>query len=161
MRPRIRYQQSFCYRQSRYRCCPRSLPLSDIDPQTILASELCYIAGAACLKIALGLLLLRVLFKKWQVYTIYAVLAIATTFSLGFFFIILFQCGNPNMFAIRFLTNSCLRPEVISGLSYTHSVINATSDWIFATLPVFFLLHSSLSLRAKISVGCILALGSA
>lgn len=128
--------------------------------QTILASELCYIAGAACLKIALGLLLLRVLVRRWQIYTIYATIAVAVIFGICFFLVILFQCGSPGDFVIRFFRNSCLRPEVVSGMSYTHAIVNAVADWIFAVLPIFFLLRTNLDLRAKISVGAILALGS-
>lgn len=126
----------------------------------VLASELCYIGGSACLKIALGVLLLRVLVEKWQTYIIYATLCITTSYSTCYFFIVLFQCGAPSDFVIHWLGDSCLTPSVILGTSYTHAVVNAVADWTFAILPVFFLIRTDLDVRSKISVGAILALGS-
>lgn len=136
-----------------------------------------YITATSALKVALGMLLLRVLVKKWMRWTIWVVMGISVSYGIIYFFIILFQCGNPETFAVSNLANSplkeiltspqrkiilhqCLSPATINGTSYVHGVLTALADLIFASLPVFFLWNANFSARAKYSVGGILMLGS-
>lgn len=73
-----------------------------------------------CLKIALGLLLLRVLIKRWQVLVIYGLMALSVSYGIFYFFFVLFECGNPTHFATRIIMGQCLSKKAINGTAYTH-----------------------------------------
>lgn len=64
----------------------------------VLVSELLYIVATMSLKVSLGLLLLRVLVKRWMKWVIYVTMVVSVVYGLVYFFIVLFQCGNPNVF---------------------------------------------------------------
>lgn len=120
-----------------------------------------YIAASTCLKVALGLLLLRIFVKRWMIYTIYAVMFVSVSYGLSYFFVVLFQCGNPLQYPERIIIDrQCLSHRTINGTSYTHAVITALADWIYAILPMIYLHNSKLIFRTKLSVGFILCIGS-
>ena len=81
-------------------------------------------------------------------------------YGVGFFFLVLFQCGSPDQFALKIITGQCLSVAAIDGVSYSHSVLNALSDLVFGVLPVFLICQTKMSIRSKTSVGGILCLGS-
>lgn len=126
----------------------------------VLSTELLYIAGTTMLKVSLGLLLLRVLVKRWMKWTIWSVMGITIIFGVIYFFIVLFQCGNPKGFGKKIILGQCLSHATIEGTSYVHAVLTALADVVYAILPVVFLWNADFSRRAKISVGGILMLGS-
>lgn len=53
------------------------------------------------LKISLGLLLLRVLVRKWMRWAIYITLIISIIFGSAYLFLVMFECGNPANFSVR------------------------------------------------------------
>ena len=81
-------------------------------------------------------------------------------YGFAYFLVVLFECGLPKYFPSRIILGQCLARQTTDGLSYTHAVIVAISDVIFAVLPLLFVWEAALSRRAKISVGAILTIGS-
>lgn len=126
----------------------------------VLALVTTFVVGTACLKVACGLLLLRVLVKPWQAWTIYAAMTITILYSLYCFFFTLFECGDPAYFHLRILMNQCMSVDAINGTTYTHSVLIAVIDCLFASLPIALIWGTDMSKRSKISVVCVLGIGS-
>ena len=122
--------------------------------------EILYVLSSASLKISIGLLLLRVLVKRWQVWTIYVTMAVPVLYSIGYSFLLLFQCGNPKDFVIKIAVSQCMTIRVINGTSYSHATMNALADCVFAILPVALLWDAEMSRRSKWGVATVLSLGS-
>ena len=79
-----------------------------------------YILGTMCLKVALGLLLLRVLVKRWQVVTIYSLMTLSVVYNIFYTFFVLFECGNPKNFAMHMLVGQCLSRNAVDITAYIH-----------------------------------------
>lgn len=80
--------------------------------------------------------------------------------GLAFFFVLLFNCGNPTDYIKNELLGHCL--DWSTGLApvyYLHGSINAISDWVFAIIPIFDIWSAQLRPEAKASVTGILILG--
>lgn len=122
--------------------------------------ETLYIWASIWLKVALGMLLLRVLVAHWQRYTIYITIAICSAYGTAYFFFVLLQCGDPHDFPTKIILGNCLMPAAIDGMSYTHAVLNALADCVLFALPIALLWKADMSRRAKLSVISILGLGS-
>lgn len=99
---------------------PKSHNRSLTTTQSVLALICIFVVGTACLKIACGLLLLRVLVKPWQVYTIYTAMFVTTLYSIYSFFFTLFECGNPAMFHLRIIEGECVSKVSLNATIYTH-----------------------------------------
>lgn len=127
-----------------------------------LATELVYILSTASMKIAVGMLLVRIVTDKWQLRVTWSAMIITTLYSCFLFFYILFQCGNPDHFAIRYGGGDakCLRGHKYGLPVYLASILNVLVDATFAALPCFFLRGTRMSKRTKISVVIILGTGS-
>lgn len=81
-------------------------------------------------------------------------------FGIAYFFVTLFFCGNPTQYYIRYYSNTCLSWAHSEGpLTYTHSALNALTDWLFVILPIFIVGKVQMARRARTTVICILALG--
>ncbi|KAF2083946.1 hypothetical protein K490DRAFT_50332, partial [Saccharata proteae CBS 121410] len=126
----------------------------------ILLDEVFYILTAWVLKLSLGVFFLRIIIRPWQRYMVYATMVISTLTSLFFFFFIIFMCGNPGDYLIRYVTGQCAPHDVQLALTYTHAGINLVMDWMFAVLPIQIVLQANMKRRAKILVAFILSLGA-
>ena len=129
----------------------------------LLALESFYISTMGFFKISLGLFLLRVIIDKRQRQFIYWILFIFSLYSLGYFFLTVFQCGVPHgaTFWQGKLGNQCLTITEGYGLSYTHAALTAMTDIIFVVIPIPLVMRSSsLQLREKWVVGFILGIGT-
>lgn len=111
-------------------------------------------------KIALGLFYLRIMVEKWQRYIIHGTVGFATAYGIGFFFFELFQCGNPAQYLEKQIAGACVSSEALLAVNLTAGIINALADWILALLPVFILRKAQMPLPAKITAGCLMALGA-
>ncbi|KAI9653593.1 MAG: hypothetical protein M1831_005975 [Alyxoria varia] len=87
-------------------------------------------------------------------------MALNIGYGIGYFFVALYQCGDPSQFAIRHILGGCLSTQVINGCAYTHSVINALSDAILVLLPIHAVWKSNMSNRSKWSVAAIIGIAS-
>lgn len=114
------------------------------------------------IKLSIGAFLLRIAMERYQIYTIYCVLSIQVTFSIFYFFFILFQCDPISYFWERVVKpgGSCGRSHAIVKVTYAHGAIIALGDWTLGILPMFIVWNMSLKRRTKISVAVLLAFGS-
>ncbi|GAB7340783.1 hypothetical protein MBLNU457_7155t1 [Dothideomycetes sp. NU457] len=119
-----------------------------------------YIASTIILKISLSIFFLRILVKKWQRNLILGATITYVAFASIYWFIDLFHCGNPADYFIHQVENKCLNfARVVGPLTYTHSALNAVTDWIYALVPVFVVWQSQMTTRARATVSIILLLG--
>lgn len=130
--------------------------------KAIIIVQIFYVATITMVKISLGIFLLRIIIKKWQKRVIYAVLAFSTTWGIVTLFVAIFQCGYPKS-AIYYLESrmfgKCISGPATNGITYTHGVISALSDFTFTALPLFILQDAKMNRRARILLSVILSLG--
>ncbi|KAI1085715.1 hypothetical protein F5B20DRAFT_14758 [Whalleya microplaca] len=138
------------------------------------AGELGYVVTCLLLKYTVGIFLLRICSRTWQVSNrtillplykcvIWAVLLVCLVFSLFYFFMAALQCVPTRYFWLRYtgtVSGRCLDKDLITGSTYAAAAINAVADWVLGLLPIALVWNLDLGKRAKISVACILALGS-
>lgn len=119
-----------------------------------------YIASTIILKISLAIFFLRILHKKWQRNLILAATIIYTAFASIYWFIDLFHCGDPAKYFIHQVESKCMDfARVVGPLTYTHSALNAVTDWIYALVPVIVVWQSQMAARARATVSIILIFG--
>ena len=58
-----------------------------------MVAEHLYIATMPTLKVSLGVLLLRFIMERWQKKVVWVTIVLSTVYSIGNFFVNLFQCG--------------------------------------------------------------------
>ncbi|EMD58555.1 hypothetical protein GGP41_006014 [Bipolaris sorokiniana] len=126
-------------------------------------SEVFYLLTTTFLKVSLGLFFLRVLTKKWQKHVFHTVLTIGVLYGFFYFFIVLFQCGDPRRIADGFIqktSDKCLPQALRMSTGYIYGIINVLADWTFVLIPISVLMDSDLDRRSKMSVGIVMALGA-
>jgi hypothetical protein len=115
------------------------------------------------LKTSLALFYLRIMVDKIQRRIIFTTLAFAATFGVFYFFFIIFQCGAPIPGAVfweRFISRKCTADPVTLGIGYTHGLINACTDLVFAALPIHVVWNARMGLRQKALVSGIMIIGT-
>lgn len=121
-----------------------------------------YILATITFKLSLAIFFLRVVHERWQRQLIYASATLCTVVGLVWFFVALFQCGNPGDYMTHELEGKCLDfNTILAPFNYIHGSLNAVTDWIFAIVPIFVVRKAQMSPKAKASVIGILALGAA
>jgi hypothetical protein len=111
---------------------------------------------------SLGLFFLRVLIHPLQRAVVNWIIIIFTTYSVGYFFFAVFQCGVPSgsRFWQRKLAHQCAPDPLILGLGFGYAVLTAGSDLVFVCLTIPMLRQSSLRFTEKWVVGGIMILGT-
>lgn len=112
------------------------------------------------LKISLGLFFLRVIVKKWQRKIVYTTMVLSTIINIYHSIFIIFSCGSPQHYLERKIQMKCVRKSVELALAFEQAAITTITDFVFALLPLPLLWNVSIDKRSKISVGCILGLGT-
>jgi hypothetical protein len=128
-----------------------------------LVAEHLYIATMPTLKVSLGLLLLRFIMEKWQKKVVWITIVLSTVYSIGYFFVNLFQCGyfaNIQEYLQKKQNNQCLGEPQILGMTYTFSAVNAVTDWVLTGIPFLVLRKTQMNNKQKATVGFILLLGA-
>jgi hypothetical protein len=133
--------------------------LSDASQWTLVA-EVFYLTTIMFLKISLGLFFLRVVLKKWQRKVVYATVFLSTIINIYHTIFIIFSCGDPRYYLEHMVQMKCVRKSVELGLAYEQAAVTTITDFVFALLPLPLLWNASMDRRSKISVGCILGLGT-
>jgi len=128
------------------------------------AGELTYVVTSMSLKLTIGVFLLRICSQTWHRVTIWTVLIVCLAFDLFYVLVAAFQCQPVRYFWERYtnktLAGTCLSNELITSTTYAAVGINAAADWVLGLLPFALVRNLDLGRRQKISVACILALGS-
>jgi hypothetical protein len=128
--------------------------------QYLTASFALYAATMMILKVSLGLFYLRVSVATWQRWTVYITLAISTTFGTFYFFVAIFQCGNPADFLIHAIEGKCGNVKAVTPVNITATVINAVSSLVLVGLPIALIRQARLPMRVKLGGYAVVAIGS-
>ncbi|KAI9046882.1 hypothetical protein LZ554_008960 [Drepanopeziza brunnea f. sp. 'monogermtubi'] len=125
------------------------------------AVELSYVTATCVLKLSIGVFLLRIAVKEWHRICLYLTMGLVLLFSVGYLFFLVFQCSPVDFFWLQFSQKpgTCVNPDIVGALTYTHSGLNASADIILAFLPVHIVSQLHMNLRTKITVSLILSLG--
>jgi len=123
--------------------------------------EIIYPIASLSVKVALGLMLGRIFHRTWQSKAIYGVMGVYSFISLGYFFYILFYCGNPSDWLRGVLLGTCKGRVALYPTTYIHSVSTILIDLLYVVLPWLYIYsNAQMDFRTKVSVSAILALGS-
>jgi hypothetical protein len=138
-----------------------------------------YILTTIIFKLSLAIFFLRVVNQRWQRQVIIGSVTLYTLFGTAWLFVAIFQCGSPADYGKNEALGKCLPfRTVLRPLNYTHGVLNAVTDWIFAIskprdncfffetrrltlleVPIFVVRAAQMHRQQKITVCTILGLG--
>lgn len=90
---------------------------------------------------------------------IYTASATYMAYGIAYFFIVIFQCGNPAQLFQNEVEGKCIPFSIVLPLGYIQAVLNAVTDWIFTVVPIVILWRTKMSLADKVSASICLALG--
>ncbi|TGO30361.1 hypothetical protein BPAE_0006g01010 [Botrytis paeoniae] len=138
-----------------------SLDYLDELAKYIFASELLYVITMAITKVSIGVYFLRLANKRYQLWIIYSVMAIAVLVSMAYFIFVLLQCQPISYFWNMFDDGSgfCLSTSTRANVTYAHAAMSALTDWAYGILPITFVWKMKMNPRTKLSVVLILSLG--
>jgi len=131
--------------------------------QWLIVMEVFYIITMMTLKISIGIFFLRIAFRPWHRYIVYAAVGFSTVFSVAYFFFAIFQCGyftSALIFFLRRVTDQCVSRVSNLALALTVGVITTLTDLSFAILPFAVLHRAAISKKEKVIVGFILTLAA-
>ncbi|OJD34568.1 uncharacterized protein BKCO1_22000102 [Diplodia corticola] len=126
----------------------------------IIVSETFYVITAMMAKLSLGIFFLRIVIKPWQRAMVYVVMILIALTSIFFFFFLIFLCGNPKDYLIRYVYDQCAPRHVQSALAYLSASIGAAADWVYALIPIQIVAQANMDMRSKLSVFFILSVGT-
>lgn len=164
----LRDWATFCGSRTRERdeSSTGTLDLRDLQTDGRLTSSqywwLCYLAYTLTMlfaKISIGFFLLRVTVVRIQRQVIYCAVCTTVVVGIVFLFVTVFQCSPVSYFWDRAQDGHCLGMDVIIGLTYFYSVVNAICDFTFGLLPVFLVWNLHMDRRVKIILIPILGMG--
>lgn len=113
-------------------------------------------------KISLAIFFLRIVDQRWQRQVIYASAFLCTIIGTTWFFLAVFQCGNPADWIPNETAGKCLTfNKVLAPWNYLHGILNTITDWTFALIPILVVRKAQISSKAKASVIGILIFGVA
>ncbi|KAH7336337.1 hypothetical protein BKA65DRAFT_552994 [Rhexocercosporidium sp. MPI-PUGE-AT-0058] len=121
------------------------------------------VTGVSCVKISVGLFLLRLVQGKWYKRILVGWVIFIIVFSVASLGTLIFQCLPVNAawdFMLRFDPKTkCYSTSVYRSIGLFNGAINIFTDLLFATLPIPVILALQINIRTKISLICILSLG--
>ena len=122
--------------------------------------ELVYDIETAIIKVSIGLLLLRLVVKRYQIWMIRSVIGFTCLYCFILFFVILFQCSPPDKFWNPTKEGHCLPQYVVINGAYMHTATLVAADLILAAIPAVLLWNANMTRGKKAVVGSILVIGS-
>ena len=124
--------------------------------------EVFYTITAACLRVTVGLLLLRIASKRAQKITIYVTMILMVTISIAFLGIVIGQCtpvGNYWDYSPGAKGSCHIEHDVLPDAAYAYAAISFISDWILGLMPIWLLWNVQISRNKKTGIGLMLSLG--
>jgi hypothetical protein len=97
--------------------------------------------------------------EKWQRQVIIISTIVFSMYTFSFFFVAVFQCGDPAQYLLHKVQGKCISWSVLGPMNYIHGVMNALTDWIFVSLPILVIRKANMSVRDKWSVVFVLVIG--
>lgn len=141
----------------------------DERPKALLwkwAGQVAYIVVSTMVKFVVGIFLLRLCVNDgWQRITIWVLLVFVGLYNAFYVFIAIFQCQPVPYYWWRYTTDSpvtgrCNGHALATVPTYFAVMIGIAGDLILALLPITLLKKAKLDRKTKISVVCVLSLGS-
>ncbi|KEQ98099.1 hypothetical protein AUEXF2481DRAFT_2083 [Aureobasidium subglaciale EXF-2481] len=128
----------------------------------VISDVVLYLCASIALKLSLAFFFLRFILKRWQRILIWTFLAIFIADSISSIFLVLFWCSDPTEYATKTLTGQCSgTSRALNAANILQGVLNAATDWLFATLPIFVVVRTTMNKREKAIVTCIFGLAVA
>jgi hypothetical protein len=125
-------------------------------------AEVFYTTTAACLRVTVGLLLLRIAHTRAQKITIYVTMILMVIISTAFLCLVIFQCTPVGYYwdYTPGAKGSChIEKAVLPDAAYMYAAVSFISDWILGLMPIWLLWSIQISRNKKIGVGFMLSLG--
>jgi hypothetical protein len=97
--------------------------------------------------------------ERWQRQVIIISTIIFSVYTFSFFFVAVFQCGDPAKYLLHKVQGKCIAWSTLGPMNYIHGVMNALTDWIFVSLPILVIRKANMSVRDKWSVIFVLVIG--
>lgn len=131
------------------------------------AGQVAYIVVSTLVKFVVGIFLLRLCVNdsRWQRNTIIVLLIVVGLFNIFYVFIATFQCQPIAFYWYRYdpdapVTGKCNGHTLATIPTYFAVLIGIVADITLALLPATLIKGANLDKKTKISVCCVLALGS-
>ncbi|PMD25880.1 hypothetical protein NA56DRAFT_564534 [Hyaloscypha hepaticicola] len=123
--------------------------------------ELFYTITAILIRLSIGFYLLRICLFKVHTWIIRITMFIITLLTVMYFLFCTFQCRPVNYFWLQFdgEKGRCSSPLLVQNVSISYAVFAAVTDIIFGILPITVIWNLNMNRKAKMVVGCLLALG--
>ncbi|KAF1958983.1 hypothetical protein CC80DRAFT_441815 [Byssothecium circinans] len=118
-----------------------------------------YCSSMICSKISIGCFLLRIAIRKVHTWFIYGVMTVSLVSGLTFFFVTLFQCHPVSYFWNTRQDGGCININIVIVLAYVYSAFSIITDFTFALLPTFLIVHLQLKRKTKIALIPLLTMG--
>ncbi|KAH8821450.1 hypothetical protein F5884DRAFT_87245 [Xylogone sp. PMI_703] len=138
------------------------IPLTDI-PKALFSfyfAEIFYILTTFTLKLSLAAFLLRIIKVRAQVIAVHVMLVLITILSIIFFFMTIFQCQPAEKFWHPEVPGKCFGKTTVLGISLSHGILIAITDFLMAILPLFIVWKLQMTLFMKFSVAALMGMGS-
>jgi len=110
-------------------------------------------------KISIGVFMLRIVTRKLHAWIVYTAMSLTVLSGLIFFFVTMFQCSPINYFWDRTIPGQCINADIIIALAFLYSSFSVISDFTFAMLPIWLVMHLHMTRRNKMAVIPLLAMG--
>ncbi|KKY33028.1 putative cation-transporting atpase 4 [Diaporthe ampelina] len=130
------------------------------------AGQIAYIVVSTMVKFVVGIFLLRLCVNNgWQRITIWVLLVLVGLFNIFYVFVAVFQCQPVPYYWWRYaedapITGTCNGKKMATIPTYIAVLLGIAGDLILALLPITLIKHAKLDKKTKISVICVLSLGS-
>ncbi|KAI0023085.1 cation-transporting ATPase 4 [Xylariomycetidae sp. FL0641] len=130
------------------------------------AGQVGYIVISVLVKFVAGLLLLRLCVgHRWQRVVIRIILIFTVLYNAFYIIITIFQCRPIEFYWHRYdvlsdITGQCNDTDLATIPTYISFITSIITDWTLALIPISMVWHANLERRVKVSVSCVLALGS-
>ncbi|KAI3391511.1 hypothetical protein diail_7209 [Diaporthe ilicicola] len=130
------------------------------------AGQIAYIVVSTMVKFVVGIFLLRLCVNNgWQRITIWVLLVLVGLFNAFYVFVAVFQCQPVPFYWWRYatdapITGKCNGKAMATIPTYIAVLLGIAGDLILALLPITLIKHAKLDKKTKISVICVLSLGS-
>jgi hypothetical protein len=112
------------------------------------------------LKIAVGLIYLRIVTAPWQRHVILTTVVFSTVCGIFMFHLTLFNCGDPTHYLENARQRVCMSADTLYAIQMSAFVANALTNWILAILPIFMLIKIAMPVSARLATAGVLVLGS-
>lgn len=141
----------------------------DERPKALLwkwAGQVAYIVVSTMVKFVVGIFLLRLCLNNgWQRITIWTLLVLVGVYNTFYVFIAIFQCQPIAFYWWRYannpaVTGRCNGKALATIPTYIAVLLGLAGDLILALLPISLVKDAKLDKKTKVSVVCVLALGS-